>query len=173
MATSASTRNSAPLEGELLPLHSQLLVEITDVLVVILGDYSTKKLQAGSRDRPTFVHNERLIASLTEISAMWDYCDQPTRVVIADSVVDVEQLLELFYDILYEACRGMETVIKHSDYLFNQGGHYIVYICAWTSNCDQGQNLTHPIFMPNPLPVSLNNLMGASLSYVAVFKGGS
>ena len=42
---------------------------------------------------------------------MWDYCDQPTRVVIADSIVDVEQLLELFYDILYKACRGMETIL--------------------------------------------------------------
>ena len=111
MATSVSMSNSAPLEGELLPQHSQLLVEITDLLVVILGDYSTKKLQVGSRDRPTLVHNERLIASLTEISAMWDYCDQPTRVVIADSIVDVEQLLELFYDILYKACRGMETIL--------------------------------------------------------------
>ena len=134
MATNASMSNSAPLEGELLPLHSRLLVEITDVLVVILGNYSTKKFLT---DRSTLdCHNEKLIASLTEISAMWNYCDQPTRVVIADSIVDVEQLLELFYDILYIACRGMETIMKYS--AIYVGGHYA--ICACTSNCDQGQS---------------------------------
>ena len=111
MATNTpSTSNSVPSEGDLLPIHSQLLGEITDALVVVLGNYLTNKVLSGSRDRPTLdSHNEKLIANLTEISALWDYCDQPTRIIIADRIVDVEQLLELFYDILYITCRGMET----------------------------------------------------------------
>ena len=100
MTTSLCT--STPFERDILSLHLKLLMKAADILVVVLGDYSTKKLNPK-------VALEELTAILTEIASVWDCSDQPTRLAITDNVLHVDQVVELFYDMMHRTCKGMNV----------------------------------------------------------------
>ena len=83
-------------------LHSKLLKKATSLLITILGNRTLAATKTRDHERSF----EELVSILSEITVLWDCSGQSTRLIIADDVLNVDQAVELFYDVVYRLCKG-------------------------------------------------------------------